>query len=130
MGDGTATLGGKLYRILLVVAAVAAACTFACSSSKSTAKPDAKATVDAFYSTCGQPGDPGNDVGVGKFCQSLSDCLGNGSATLCSILGDNTTFFCTFTCSSTGSAGQCGSNAMCTCNSSNQCGCTPNSCLN
>lgn len=101
----------------------------ACGSS-STSHPDAKSNVDAFYSVCGQPGDVGNDKGVGKFCQVLSDCQNNMSATLCSILGDTTTHFCTTTCSSTGSADQCGTNATCTCNASNQCGCTPNTCLN
>jgi hypothetical protein len=111
-----------------VIAVLAAIVTIACSdSTKKT--PDAAATVDAFSSTCGMPGDTGNDVGVGKFCTSLADCSGNMAATLCSSFGDPSTHFCTKTCSSTGSAGQCGSNASCACNSSNQCGCTPNNCL-
>jgi hypothetical protein len=113
-------------RMFQLVAILAIA---ACGSS-STSHPDAKSNVDAFFSACGQPGDVGNDKGIGKFCKVLSDCQGNMSATLCSILGDSTTHFCTTTCSSTGSADQCGMNAMCTCNSSNQCGCTPNACLN
>lgn len=108
-------------------AAVVAVITIACSSSSPKKTPDA--AVDATSSTCGNPGDVGNDQGVGKYCASLSDCSGNMSATLCSSLGDPTTHFCTKTCSSTGSAGQCGTNATCECNSSNQCGCTPNACL-
>jgi hypothetical protein len=104
----------------IFVAAVAVAA--ACSSSGGGNKPP----VDAFQSTCGQPGDMGNELGVGKFCQSLSDC--SGSAGLCSSIGDPTTHFCTFVCQQTGSAGQCGTNATCECQG-NQCGCTPNSCL-
>ncbi len=92
------------------------------------AHPDAKSTIDAFASECGQPGDLGNDKGVGKFCEKLSDCSGNQGATLCSILGDTTTHFCTTTCAM-GSTDTCGTGATCTCNDSNQCGCTPNACL-
>ena len=88
------------------------------------------ATPDAFFSTCGQPGDTGNELGIGKFCSSLDDCAGDLTAPLCSILGNSNTHFCTTTCSMTGSAGQCGTAAMCVCNSGNQCGCTPTACLN
>jgi hypothetical protein len=87
----------------------------------------ADAAADAFASKCGKPGDTGNEIGVGKFCASLQDC--NGTAPLCSSLGDSETHFCTKTCSM-GSAGACGTDAMCVCNSGNQCGCTPNACLN
>lgn len=96
-----------------------------CGSNSTPKKPDA--AVDAFSSTCGNPGDTGNEMGVGKFCTGLSDCT--STAPLCSTVGDPTTHFCTHTCTSTGSAGQCGTNSMCECNSSNQCGCTPTSCL-
>jgi hypothetical protein len=117
-------------RIPYVLIAAIAAAVIACGGDDSSNKtPDAASHVDAFSSTCGMPGDTGNDVGVGKFCESLADCSGNMSATLCSSFGDPTTHFCTKTCASTGSAGQCGSNASCECNASNQCGCTPNSCL-
>jgi hypothetical protein len=114
--------------IIIVVAAVAAF-AFACGSNSSPKKPDAH--PDSPPSACGNPGDVGNDMGVGKYCANLSDCSGNGTATLCSSLGDPTTHFCTRTCTGSGSAGNamCGSNASCTCNSSNQCGCTPNKCL-
>jgi hypothetical protein len=87
------------------------------------------AGVDAFASTCGKPGDQGNELGVGKFCATLNDCANNGSAGLCSNLGDPTTFFCTKLCTK-GSTTDCGTGATCTCNAQNQCGCTPNSCLN
>jgi hypothetical protein len=107
--------------------AIAVVMAYACGSSSTPKKPDA--AVDAFQSTCGQPGDVGNELGIGKFCASLSDCSGNMTATLCSSLGDPTTHFCTKTCTSGGSAGQCGTVTMCQCDSSNRCGCTPNSCI-
>ena len=88
----------------------------------------ADASVDAYFSKCGMPGDTGNDLGIGKFCASLSDCSSTQSAPLCSSIGDKDTHFCTKTCPM-GSTDACGANATCTCNSGNQCGCTPNACL-
>jgi hypothetical protein len=112
-------------RTRLVIVAIAVA--GACGSSTKPAHPDA--AIDAFASACGLPGDPGNELGIGKFCTALADCVGTPMAPLCSIVGDSTTHFCTKTCSSTGSASQCGTNTTCSCNTSNQCGCTPNTCL-
>lgn len=89
----------------------------------------ADAAPDAYESDCGRPGDEGNELGVGKFCAVFSDCGSTASAPLCSSLGDPNTHFCTKTCSSTGPADQCGTGAECTCNASNQCGCTPSVCL-
>jgi hypothetical protein len=85
--------------------------------------------ADAFASDCGKPGDPGNELGIGKFCASLGDCSTTQAAPLCSSLGDMNTHFCTKTCQSTGPADQCGTGAECVCNASNQCGCTPSTCL-
>lgn len=99
----------------------------ACGGGGSSKPPDAK-MPDAFQSTCGEPGDVGNEMGIGKFCASLSDCT-NPSAGLCSSLGDPTTHFCTHTCKSTDPVTVCGTGAECTCNASNQCGCTPSKCL-
>lgn len=111
----------------LAVICVAFAIAFAACSSSNDAKADA--AVDAFASTCGNPGDMGNELGVGHFCQQISDCSATTGAKICSILGDTTTHFCTKTCTNGGSADQCGANAECTCNASNQCGCTPSTCL-
>lgn len=86
------------------------------------------ASVDAYYSECGHPGDPGNELGIGKFCASLSDCSTTQAAPLCSSLGDPNTHFCTKTCAK-GSTDQCGTATECTCNANNQCGCTPSVCL-
>ena len=88
----------------------------------------ADAAVDAYFTKCGAPGDTGNELGVGKFCASLSDCGSTQSAPLCSSLGDKDTHFCTRTCTM-GSTTDCGTAAECTCNASNQCGCTPSVCL-
>ncbi|HTJ40956.1 MAG TPA: hypothetical protein VL463_02635 [Kofleriaceae bacterium] len=127
------------------IAIIALALAAACGSSSTPQKPDAAGSaqidakpgavidapvggVDAFATTCGKPGDVGNELGVGKFCATLNDCSNNGSAGLCSNLGDETTHFCTKFCTK-GSTTDCGTGATCTCNSSNQCGCTPDSCL-
>ncbi len=88
----------------------------------------------AFYSLCGHPGDTGNSLGVGKFCQKISDCNGNTKATLCSVLGSDNTFFCTMTCTPPANdmgSTECGENASCQCGSGSSqsgCGCFPNSC--
>ena len=102
----------------------------ACDGGKSApSHPDAP-EADAYFSNCGHPGDVGNEMGVGKFCASLSDCSTTTASPLCSSLGDNTTHFCTHTCTASSPAGACGTGAECTCNGSNQCGCTPSVCLN
>ncbi len=108
---------------LCAVVALAVAC-----GGDSGSKIDAASHIDAFASTCGHPGDTGNELGIGGFCASLNDCT-MSTAPLCSSLGDPSTHFCTRTCQGSGSNAQCGTNTTCTCNSSNQCGCTPNACL-
>ena len=110
--------------------AIILACFLGCGGGKSTEKHvDAPSNVDAFESTCGQPGDQGNEKGIGKFCTSFNDCANTNDAPLCSIIGDSTTHFCTKTCTNGGPADQCGTATQCVCNSSNQCGCTPTACL-
>ena len=80
-------------------------------------------------SQCGHPGDKGNSIGVGKFCSHVSDCTGNTKANLCAQLGDPNQFFCTFACSATGPANQCGENATCACDPMGRgCGCFPLAC--
>jgi len=112
----------RLVGPLLLAVAVA------CSSSSTSKTPDAP-SADAFVSTCGNPGDTGNELGIGHFCNDFNDCSSLPSAPLCSVIGDPTTHFCTRTCSMAGSNAACGTNTTCTCNNSNQCGCTPNACL-
>src|SRR3954469_8515102 len=89
-----------------------------------------------LLSRCGQPGEVGNSLGVGKFCTNQGpDCGGNGKATLCSALFNgqtpsaDDTYFCSFQCSATDPPDTCGENATCLCNSSNQCACIPTRCV-
>ena len=89
------------------------------------------ASVDAYESDCGFPGDVGNELGIGKFCAGQSDCSGTVGAPLCSSLGDPKTHFCTKTCPM-GSTNACGTgDNTCTCDTGNppRCGCTPTVCL-
>jgi hypothetical protein len=80
-----------------------------------------------FTSNCGRPGDTGNSLGVGSFCEKSSDCSKNSKALLCTTLGDSENFFCTFPCSRTGTPDQCGENARCACTGGG-CGCFPTRC--
>ena len=80
-----------------------------------------------FVSDCGKPGDVGNSLGVGKFCSKLTDCEGNGKAVLCTILGDDRNFYCTFACKPSDAGDECGENAHCAC-STGGCGCFPDRC--
>lgn len=114
------------------VAAMALA-TVACGSTTTTpatgnGKADMRAGADmSFRSDCGHPGDKGNSLGVGMFCDTLDACSNNSKATLCTILGDPDNFFCTFRCDANGAANQCGENARCACNGG-PCGCFPTAC--
>jgi hypothetical protein len=83
---------------------------------------------DAEIAHCGQPGDVGNSIGVGKYCASETDCLGNMQATICSNLGGPGTNFCTTLCTASDASNPCGAGATCECQGG-QCGCTPNYCL-
>ena len=84
-------------------------------------------STSGLATTCGHPGDPGNALGVGKYCAQISDCSGL-TAGICAILGDPNAHFCTKTCAM-GSTDACGSEATCACQGG-QCGCVPNACLN
>jgi hypothetical protein len=82
-------------------------------------------------SSCGHFGDKAlNATGVGQFCEGQDDCAApmgstGWKATLCSIIGDSTSHFCTFTC--TAGSTTCGAGATCVC-ANIGCGCTPNIC--
>jgi len=97
-------------------------------ASEDAATEDALGSCDTGTHACGQPCDRGNALGVGHYCQGLSDCKGMPAAHICSDLGDPTTHFCTLICTpDSGSA--CGEGAACVCNDGDLCGCTPRSCL-
>jgi hypothetical protein len=79
-------------------------------------------------SICGKPGDTGNPKGIGKYCNGLFDCIGNGEASLCATLGNADAHFCTKPCER-GDDAACGDDVKCACNAGGLCGCTPTSCL-
>jgi hypothetical protein len=79
-------------------------------------------------SCCGVPGNPGNEQGVGKFCMSSADCMGQ-PANICATVADPTFTFCIKICSATGGNQQCGSGAQCQCGMGGmQCACVPGEC--
>jgi hypothetical protein len=80
-------------------------------------------------SICGNPGDPGNAIGVGKYCQTIDDCSANSKATICSTIGNPGAYFCTAQCDPcTSPADFCGVGAACSCETLG-CGCTPIACI-
>jgi hypothetical protein len=134
----------NVTRVLLSSLLALAACSSTSSpapASGDSGTNEASADVAAgdSGSKCGNPGDQGNSLGVGRYCNNLSDC-GSTKAVICSILGDPTTHFCTLLCSPPDAGGgadaggadagpQCGENATCQCDSTlGQCGCAPNIC--
>jgi hypothetical protein len=77
-------------------------------------------------SCCGAPGNPGNELGVGQFCQVSSDCT--GKANICAAMFQADLTFCTEPCLMGGSPTQCGSGAQCQCGNG-QCACIPGECV-
>jgi hypothetical protein len=101
--------------------------TAACGDSSSPPA-DMAATFDmTFKSNCGKPGDPGNSIGIGKFCEKQSMC---NPGTVCTQIQDPDNYFCTKLCTA-GDAGaaDCGENAHCACDPMGRgCGCFPDAC--
>jgi hypothetical protein len=124
--------------LAVAFAATATVLAVGCSSSSNKAGPsDDGGGVDSctpIDSACGQPCEPGNSLGIGKFCNNLDDCHGTQVPTLCATLGDPSEHFCTAGCAApdagpeSGLIEDCGANASCQCQGG-QCGCFPNSCL-
>jgi hypothetical protein len=77
-------------------------------------------------SCCGKPGNPGNELGVGKFCQDSLDCT-SIKANICASTFAPNLNFCTLACSMNGGNAQCGSGAQCQC-AMGQCACVPGEC--
>jgi hypothetical protein len=119
---------------------------YGCSTSSSSSSPDGggddSGSPDAGCDTsyhCGNACVPGNSIGVGHFCDHITDCLETSQAHLCATLGDSTEHFCTFVCHDpdAGADGdadaapvptnECGENASCQCQGG-QCGCFPDIC--
>jgi hypothetical protein len=78
-------------------------------------------------SCCGVPGNPGNELGVGKFCQDSLDCT-SLQANLCAATFAPNLTFCTKPCMMGGGNAQCGSGGVCQC-AQNQCACVPAECV-
>jgi hypothetical protein len=114
----------------IAAAGVVAGCSSSSGGSGADAGEDSCAPID---SACGQPCDPGNELGIGRFCESTSYCVGTMVPTICATLGNPNEHFCTALCNppDAGDAGEylasCGSNATCQCQGG-QCGCYPSSC--
>jgi hypothetical protein len=111
-----------------------------CGASSSTGDAGADLAMVDFSGTmptqCGQPGDTGNSLGVGKYCTNLGpDCpAGGANALLCSALFNGSTpsptdtFFCSFACQMTSPPDFCGENATCLCDTRG-CACIPTYCI-
>ncbi len=78
-------------------------------------------------SCCGVEGNPGNEDGVGKFCQQSTDCASQ-TANICATTFAPDLTFCTMACMTNGSTTECGSGAECQC-AQNQCACVPGECV-
>jgi hypothetical protein len=119
--------------LTVLVAALGVACSSSPSSDDDDGGQDAAADV---VSHCGHPGDLGNSLGIGRFCNGVADCQGTGIPTICATLGDPTEHFCTAMCTPADAAmldaspfpTNCGEGATCEC-AQGGCGCTPNRCL-
>jgi hypothetical protein len=132
----------RLLLLLAVsVAAAGGAAATGCSSSSSSngAGADGGTGNDGgscaqIDSSCGQPCDQGNSLGIGRFCSGVADCAGTQVPTLCAVIGDSTEHFCTAMCYPPDAAPEggafltdCGENAICACQGG-QCGCFPTAC--
>ena len=78
-------------------------------------------------SCCGVAGNPGNELGVGKFCQNTLDCA-SLQANICAATFDPSLTFCTMPCMMNGGNAQCGSGGVCQC-ANGQCACVPAECI-
>jgi hypothetical protein len=78
-------------------------------------------------SCCGVVGNPGNELGVGEYCDISPDCAGQ-PADICATTFSSMLHFCTKSCSRN-VPNDCGSGAECRCSASGQCACVPGECI-
>ena len=83
--------------------------------------------VDSDAGVCSQPCNPGNELGVGKYCDDSSACAGTAAA-ICAALFRPGQNYCTRVCTTAGTDPACGTGATCACSGA-QCGCVPNYCF-
>lgn len=110
----------------LVLLGCACACA-ACSEKSGDAAVVADAAVDAGPPPCGMRGEQGNELGVGKFCNSTGDCANNHKAGICATFLEPHEHFCSMLCAIDGGPEECGSATRCVCQS-HICGCVPSAC--
>ncbi len=85
--------------------------------------------IDLDAGMCSQPCAPGNELGVGKYCETSGDCAGK-AAPICAALFKPGVSYCTRQCTTPGvNPTECGTDATCLCQAPGQCGCTPNYCF-
>ena len=76
------------------------------------------------------PGDRGNELGVGRYCETLADCAGTADARLCTALFEPRFRVCTKRCDNSVDGGAlCGAGASCRCDRRG-CACLPETCWN
>lgn len=142
-GDERRRMKRLLILFALCVAAAAGVAAVGCSSSSSGGGAssggadgggDDGGGCTPIDSACGQPCDPGNSLGIGRFCYGITDCTGTKVPTLCATLGDPAEHFCTARCNPPDAGPEagaflndCGENAVCACQGG-QCGCFPTAC--
>jgi hypothetical protein len=117
-----------------LAAVFAAACSSTSSSKGAADGGDDGDSCTPVDSACGQPCDQGNSLGIGRFCNGITDCVGTHVPTLCATLGDPSEHFCTARCNPPDAGPEagaflesCGENAICACQGG-QCGCFPTAC--
>jgi hypothetical protein len=77
---------------------------------------------------CAQPGDQGNELGVGEFCEAAGNqCADNDTAAICIVLFDPSGYsnFCSMPCTTDA---DCGDNALCMGPGPGQLACYPLEC--
>ena len=78
-----------------------------------------------FDTSCGRPGNVGNALGVGRFCESFGECSVTPLARICAAIDDPRKHFCTMVCDPK-MPSACGDGATCRCEQ--LCLCTPAAC--
>lgn len=127
------TIFGCVGAGFLALLSFASACSSESNPTDMGSKADmlSAATTDiGATSCCGQPGDTGNAIGVGKYCTKDSMCP--STAPFCSYAHqpERMTFFCLQVCSGPDDKTTCGAGATCVKDPNAPLpGCVPDSCL-
>lgn len=103
-------------------------CNGACGAGvcQAITSPDFGSICVCVPGSCGNPGDAGNELGVGRYCDTTADCAGL-PASVCAFAYDGSLPHVCIVAPCDG-ATNCGASATCTCNALG-CGCLPDACL-